>query len=402
MVELEDIKQAYLAARSNKRRSADSVDYELHAEANLARLRSQITDRSLAPTAYTFVTMKPRPREIFACEMGMRIIHHYIDLRLRPLIEARLTNRTFNNRVGYGPDEAVNTLISDIYAVSRGFTRDAWVISIDLAGYFPNAVQDTVFRQLAQVAEEDYEGPDKDDLLYMIRSAVFSNPTEHCWRKSPVWKWAAYIAPEKSLFHKPPGIGAAIGHLIWQNGMNYYLNDVDRWIIADLCPHYIRFVDDMYFVVDNKDAFLPWVGAIREKLAGYGCKVHPKKFYCQHYTKGVNALGSTVKMGRVYPSRRIVGRAFRNVGNYNRCARPGKLESFLSSVNSYIGIFKRRNAYGIIRRLVGAVASGWWEYCHFDDRRKCLSPNDGYRHFDLIARRYKLKYYGKSRTTQCA
>lgn len=141
------------------------------------------------------------------------------------------------------------------------------------------------------------------------------------------------------------------------------------------------------------------------RKAGYEMEARNRVDYlidAQHEVEGVNALGNTIKMGRVYPSRRIVGRAFQNVKNYNRCARPDKLESFLSSVNSYIGIFKRRNAYGVTRRLMDTVAPGWWEYCHFNDGRKCLSPNDGYRHFDLIARRYKLKYYGKSRTTQCA
>ena len=403
MIDERDLKAAYLTARKNKRRSADSVEYELHAERNLARLHRSLAERSLTPSAYTFVTMKPRPREVFACEMGMRIIHHYLDIRMRPLIEARLTDRTFNNRTGYGPDEAVNRLAADIYEVSRGFTRDAWVVSIDLSGYFPNANQDTAFAQLSQVILEDYEGGDKDDLIYMLRSAIYSYPARHCFRKSPLWKWDRYIAPEKSLFRKPDGIGAAIGHLIWQNGMNYYLNDVDHWIVAELCPHYIRFVDDMYFVTDNKDAFLAWLPEIRARLAAYGCRVHPRKFYCQHYTKGVNILGSTVKMDRIYASRRIVRRAFQTVRNFNRCPRPSKLRSFVSSVNSYMGIFKRRNAYGIIRDLVDTVASAWWNLAYYDDARRIVRARPGFTHYELITRKYNLKFrfaHGKAGTTE--
>ena len=80
--------------------------------------------------------------------MAMRIIHHYIDIRLRPLIENRLTNRTFNNRKGFGQVAAVNQLISDIYEVTEGFTKDAWIIKTDIQGYFPNAVQQIVYDQL--------------------------------------------------------------------------------------------------------------------------------------------------------------------------------------------------------------------------------------------------------------
>lgn len=405
MIDKRDLVDAYKTARRNKRRSADSVDYELHAERNLSRLYDALCDRSLTPSAYTFVTMKPRPREVFACEMGMRIIHHYIDIRMRPLIEARLTERTFNNRIGYGPDEAVNQLAEDIFEVSRGFTRDAWVISIDLSGYFPNANQDTAFEQLSRVIVEDYDGPDRDDLLYMLRSAIYSYPASHCYRKSPLWKWDRYITPEKSLFRKPDGIGAAIGHLIWQNGMNYYLNEVDHWIVSELCPHYIRFVDDMYFVTDNKAAFLSWLPEIRRRLAAYGCKVHPRKFYCQHYTKGVNILGSTVKMDRIYPSNRIVRRAFQTVCNLNRCPRPSKLGTFISSVNSYLGIFKRRNAYGIIRDPVDAVSSRWWRMVWYDDARRVIRARQGFTHYEIINRKYNLKFkftHGKARATQRA
>lgn len=391
MVTAKDIRDAYFATVANNHRSADCISYEMYRERNLARLYSAVCHRSLAPTAYTFVTMNPRPREVFACDMDMRIIHHYIDLRLRPLLEARLTSRTFNNRVGYGQDAAVNTLIEDIYAVSEGFTRDAWIISLDLAGYFPNASQDIAFRQLSQLVQEDYQGPDKAELLYMLQVAIYSYPTHHCWRKSPLWKWARYIAPEKSLFSKPDGTGAAIGHLIWQNGMNYYLNDLDHWILENLTPHYMRFVDDMYFVVQNKEAFLPYIQEIRRRLAEVGCTLHRKKFYCQHYTKGVNALGSTVKMDRVYPSSRIVRRAERCILNYNRCARESKLEGFIATVNSYFGIFKRRNGYAIIRRLVDMICAQWWRFCHYCDTRRIIEANKGFTHIEIVTRKFNLK-----------
>lgn len=400
MIDIDDIRKAFLSARSNKRRSADSVEYELHAERNIARLYDDIVNHSLESAAYTFVTMKPRPREVFACDMGMRIVYHYIDMRMRPLIEARLTERTFNNRVGYGQDVAINTLITDIYDVSRGFTKDAWIISLDLSGYFPNANQQVAYEQMSSVVVEDYEGDDKDELLYMIQRAIFSCPTEHCYRKSPMLMWDKYIEPQKSLFRKDDGVGAAIGHLIWQNGMNYYLNGLDHWILENVTPHYLRFVDDMYFVVENKEAFLSYtIPEIRERLARVGCTLHPKKFYCQHYTKGVNALGNTIKMDRVYPSKRIVARAKQAIVNYNRCARPDKLVSFMQSVNSYFGIFKRRNAYGIIRDLVDMINPAWWQYCTYNDRRRTIEAKPAYKHFNLIVNKYNLKTnnYGKSK-----
>lgn len=80
------------------------------------------------------------------------------------------------------------------------------------------------------------------------------------------------------------------------------------------------------------------------------------------------------------------------VVNFNRCPRPGKVEAFIATINSYFGIFKRRNAYGILRDTVDAIAPAWFEFIHYDDQRRTITANPGYGHHALIARKYKLKY----------
>ena len=412
----------YYITRKNKRRSADSVEFELHWERDLFRLMRGLDEHTFSPSAYTFIAPRPQPREVFACEMPLRICHHYIDERERPLIENELTSRTFNNRIGFGGVEAINTLVSDIYEVSKGFTQDAWIIKMDLSGYFPNARQDIVFRQLSDLIDQKYDGDDKDLLQYMILRSVYSNPTEHCYRKSPLHKWAA-IPKEKSLFSKPPGIGGAIGHLIWQNAMNYYLNDIDHWIVdvglpihnvsypfSEMAPevldkfltgcglHYLRFVDDIVIVTDNKEACLSYViPELRKRLADLGCTLHPKKFYCQHYTKGVNFIGTTVKIDRVYASLRNVRNFTRAVRQYNKCPRPSKLEIFLSSMNSYLGILKTRNGYAIIRDVLEEINPKWFTMCNFNEDRKCLQAEPGYTHRELLARKYHIKLKTKKK-----
>lgn len=392
MVEMKDIYAAYLVARHNKRRSADSVEYELHIEANLRKLLDEINGRTLRPTAYTFITMKPRPREIFACEMGLRIVDHYMDIRLRPLLEKRFTDRSFNNRLGLGAKAAINQLATDIYEVSSGYTRDAYVIKIDLKGYFPNASQDRVYEQLRQVIEEDYEGEDKDDMLYMLMASVYSYPTKHCYRKSPLWKWN-YMPSDKSVFTKPDGIGGCIGRLLWQNAMNYYLNDFDWWVINNICPHYVRFVDDMVFVVEDKDAFLPYLEDIRAKLAECGCRMHPTKFYCQHYMKGVEFIGSVIQGSRIYVASRTIRNTRKAITDLNRCARPQKLTEFLSSLNSYLGIYKTRDGLKRANAMMDEVSIKWWAYCSVDENTKAIKALPGYGYHDRIRRKFKLKYY---------
>lgn len=390
MITLEDLYAAYLHTRANKRRSADSVAFELHWERNLFNLLEAINTRTLKPTAYTFITSHPRHREVFACSMEMRIVHHYIDIRLRPLLEARMTRRTFNNRVGMGQNVAINQLIEDIYDVSHGFTTDAWIIKLDLRGYFPNANQDITFNLLREVVETDYHKADREDLLYLIERSIYAFPQRHCYRKSSPHMWQ-YIEKGKSLFEKPDGIGGAIGHLIWQNTMNYYLDDIDHWLVDELQLRYCRFVDDMVFVTDNKDAFLAYViPLLREKLKAKGCEMHPQKFYCQHYTKGVEFIGSHIKMDRVYGNSRCLRNAMTRIHQLNKAICPANIDSAIASFNSYLGLFKTRNGYNQCMKIIRAIFPRWERYLEYDPRNIKVVAKEGFKRSQRLRKKYHI------------
>ena len=395
--------ETYYETRKNKRRSKDSVEFEMHFERNILRLVQELTDHTYTPSSYTFIVDHPRPREVFACDMSLRLIDHYLDARLRWPLESELTDRTFNNRIGYGGIEAINTLISDIYDVTRGFAKDAWIIKMDLKGYFPNADQGIVYGQLISLVERLYHGDDIDLVKYLIMISVFSNPTKDCRRVSPLWAWDDY-PKEKSLFTKPDGIGGVIGRLLWQICMNYYINDIDHYVVDDCGLHYCRFVDDIAIVTDDKEACLALIPTIRQMLADKGCTLHPKKFYCQHYTKGVEFIGATIKRDRVYVNRRTVRNAFDHLREFNRHPRVRNLEGFMCSMNSYLGIFKGRNAHRITQRFIASVDSRWWRWCHYNKERQCIQANDGCTHRELVLKRYginlKVKRHDNKRKNQ--
>ncbi len=389
MLQLDDLIEAYMTARSNKRRSADQVEFELHWESRLWQLYQRIVSRSVQPTAYTFVVEHPKPREVFASDMETRILHHYLDIRLRPIFEKRLSPHTFNNRVGMGQNAIQNAVISDIYEMSRGYTRDAWVIKIDLRSCFPNIRQDIAYEQLAELIFDEYSGDDTDELLYMLQLCIYSYPAQHCYRKSEHSKWEL-IPKEKSLFHKEPGIGAAIGHLIWQNAVNYYFHEIDEWAIENGIKME-RFVDDMYFVTDNKDMFLAQVPVIRQMLAELGASVNEKKFYCQHWSKGIECVGVHIKRDHVLLNHRIFRNAVKKIREMNRNIRPSRVDHLLASVNSYMGMMKNVNGYHLVKILLRELDPQWFQYVGFNRRRVCLQARKGYSKRDLITKAYHLK-----------
>lgn len=381
----------YLITRKHKRNSADCVEFELHWQRNLLRLARDINSRTLQPTAYTFVATRPKAREVFACDMGQRICDHYIAEPLRPHIERRLTERTFNNRIGKGLNAAINQIAEDIYDKTHGFTRDAWCVTWDLEGYFPNACQDTVYEQFLDLLNNDYQGEGKELLRYLIERSIFSYPTEHCEIRSTYEERKA-IKPEKSLFNKPPGIGGSIGRLVWQDAMSLYVADIDRWLEQDCGIPHVRYMDDNFAVTDNKEAFLAYImPELRKRYAELGCRLHPHKFSCQHYSKGVKFCGTTVKMQRVYVSQRTV-RSFRQrVAKFSAAPCERRLSVLLASINSYLGICKTRNGHHIAMSTLGLLSTKWSKYVHLDKRRMCLVANEGYALHDRLRRKYKLR-----------
>lgn len=381
------IKDAYITGRDNNRKSPDQVEFELHWQAECLRIYLDVLNKSLRPTAYTFVADSPRPREIFASSMSVRVLHYYLDIRLRPLLEARMSENTFNNRVGMGTSACQNAVISDIYEMSSGFTSDCYIVKVDIAGCFPNIVQEIAYEQLREVIESDYHGADKDELLYLLQVCIFSYPTKHCYRKSPLYKWNE-IAPGKSLFTKPDGVGASIGQLVRQNAVNYYFNDIDLWLegVGVRCR---RYVDDFYIVSRSKDVLLI-LPEMRSRLAALGAILHPNKFYCQHYSKGVECLGVHIKMDRVYPNRRIIRRAIVRVRLFNRGVRVEFVESLLSTINSYLSHCKKGNGYALAWKIINELDVRWFKFVHFNTNRVCLEAYPAYTQRNIIIHKFNL------------
>lgn len=384
----------YLGCRANKRRSPDSVHFELHWERDLARLLGDFNDRTLVSFLYAFVNPNPRDREVIACLMQLKILQHHLDLRVRPLVEEGLTGSTFNNRIGFGCDRAILKVHDDIRKVSKNYTRDCYIIKRDIKSYFPSTDLDRSYESYRALIKECIEDDgEKDDLLYILQRVNYAYPQEHAHLKSPRFRWDGIIADGKSVvFNNDPKHGACLGNQFWQVEKNYALAEFDRFQVDTCGLHYTRFVDDMVWVVENKEAGLSHVETSERMLLDeYGYRMHPRKRYQQHYSKGVTFLGAKIKFGRIYASDRVVRNCKMAIRKWNRLVYPSMLGHFLDSINSYLGNFKHKNAYGIIRDLMDEVSPKWEKYCHYNDDRRCFEANEGYRHGELLKRKYHFR-----------
>lgn len=89
-------------------------------------------------------------------------------------------------------------------------------------------------------------------------------------------------------------------------------------------------------------------------------------------------------------------RLFAHIAMANNCKdqRLHYIDCFISVVNCYLGMLKRRNNYAISRNLIDRIDSGWMKFVHFDLEKMKSVANEGYTHNELLARNYNLKLKG--------
>lgn len=392
MFKLEDIYEAYYDCRRHKRATASCIEFEIDFDTHCIELWRELNDRTYRVSAsIAFVVTKPRLREIFAASFRDRIVHHLIDVKLRPLIEEELVERTYNNRIGKGTAACIAQLKVDIIEVSEGYTKDCWIMKQDMKGFFMSLSKSTLVRMVHKFIDERYHGDDKEDLKWLIEVVLKDSPEENCFLKSPLSLWDE-LDPAKSLFTIPSDLGLPIGNLISQLMANFYLNEFDHFVIEGLgFGRYGRYVDDFYIVSNDKQKMLHSVPLMREKLLEVGVTLHPDKFYFQHYMKGVEMLGAIIKPQRTYLHNRTVNNAFEKIKVLIREPRVGT-EGDVAVVNSYLGLMSAHSTFKTRRRLINEVLKLEGIYAQANLKKVMLRNNlkDDY----LITK--KLKQYEKA------
>ena len=372
-IPLESLFEAYWDCRKNKSRTVSASEFEVHYEENLIELHREIVESTYTQRpSITFVITKPDYREIFAANFRDRIVHHWIRQRIEPLLEQQMIPATFNCRKGKGTLAAQMYVAQAIRGVSANYTRDCYVMKLDIKGFFMSIDRQRICDKVVSFVTDRYHEEDADTLLFLLQKVLLNAPERNCVRRGDVSLWR-HIKPHKSLFTNGDNKGLPIGDLVVQMAANLLLDDTDHFITETLGITMARYVDDMVLISDSKQRLLDAVPMIRQYLQQTaGVTLHPDKFYLQHYSKGVKFIGAVAKRGRTYISNRTVNNAFATVRKFNRdkCSK-ARAADLAASVNSYLGLMCHHATFNIRKRLVKAIAPAWHKYIVVDkDYRK--------------------------------
>lgn len=382
---IEDIFKAYFDARSGKRNSVNQLRFELNLEENLVALYQEIKERRYQiGRSMCFMVTYPVKREVFAADFRDRIVHHLLFNYISPIFERTFIDDCYACRKGKGTLYGINRLDKHIRSCSKNYTKDCYVLKLDLRGYFMNIdrkfLYDAILRTLhrygylEQPSGIHWEDSEEAELVaYLLPLIVFNDPTQNCVRRGKLSDWEG-LPPSKSLFHSPPGCGLPIGNLTSQLFSNIYLTPFDQYVKRTLgIKHYGRYVDDFFLVHEDKEQLKALIPVIRDYLwETLHVTLHPNKISLQHYKKGVEFLGGVVKPGRIYIQNRAKRKFASDIyywDNYlgtDRAPPPSLLLEMRSSINSYLGIMQHFCTMNIKKKILQKCPH-IFRYGHFNN-----------------------------------
>ena len=366
---------------THKFSSEQCVEYRAIVGRDLMRLAVEVATRTYYPTtSIRFYVTRPRLREVFAANFRDRIAQHWVCIRLVPLIEERYFetgNISYNCRKGYGVMAAIETLAAKIEAVSMGYTREAWILKVDLKSFFMTIDRRILWSKLKPFIQERYKGDDIDTLLWLTWTILRHEPQKDCVLRG--LDLLPLLERSKSLLYAAPGIGSPIGNITSQILANFLLTFMDEEVTAYMDAHEgagLRFMDDGIFVFREKAAALGMRDFLMEWVpANLHQEIHPKKIYLQEAHHGVKALGYVIKPGRIYLANETIGRMYDTARQAETICKAivedGEptfrhtflLEHYVSGLNSHFGFL----VHAASRNVALKVFSGlkyFWKVCY--------------------------------------
>ncbi|MDP3956947.1 MAG: RNA-directed DNA polymerase [bacterium] len=357
-----DLFQAYFDARRHKRGTHNALRFELNFEKELFRLHEELRDRTYEIShSVCFICEYPVKREIFAGCFRDRVVHHLIFNYLSPLCERLFMNDVYSCREGKGTSYGVARADHFIRSVSRNYHKDAFILKLDIAGYFMSINKDILSAKIEKIIKDFEEkiACNPEFLRWLVKKVIFHDSTKHCIVKGKREDWVG-LPKTKSLFFAKQSCGLPIGNLTSQLFGNVYLSDFDHFISYSLgCRHYGRYVDDLLFVHRDKRFLLSLIPIVDEYLNTHlDLKLHRKKIYLQHVNKGVIFLGRVIKPYRIHIKKLIKGSMRRKILAWqtrlaaNQVAAREDIPKLISSLNAYLGILKDASAYTLRKKFL--------------------------------------------------
>ena len=372
--------EAFEDCCTHKLSSEQCTEYRLRVQ-DLMLVAVEVATRTYYPTtSIRFYVTKPRLREVFAAAFRDRIAQHWVCIRLIPIIEERFLevgDMSYNCRKNYGTLAAVKAFAAKIEAVSQNYTREAWILTLDIKSFFMTIDRRVLWSKLKPFIQERYKGDDIDTLLWLTWTILRHEPQKDCVLRGA--DLLEYLERSKSLIYAAAFVGSPIGNITSQILANFLLTFMDEAVLDYMSRHGgdgLRFMDDGMYVFETKEAALGLRDFLMEWMpANLHQEIHPRKIYLQEAHHGVKMLGYVIKPGRIYIANETRGRMYDSIRQVESLCRAlvedGEptvrmlltLEHFVAGLNSHFGFLTHAAARNVILQAFSDLEY-FWKVCY--------------------------------------
>lgn len=342
--------KAYGSAKAGKTKKPQVVEFAKNAKSEILALTQEIHRRTYRPRPSTaFIVNVPVKREIFAAEFRDRVVHHFLFNQVNSWWDARFIEDNYSCRVGKGTLYGIRRLDHHIRSESQNYTRLAYVLKLDILGYFMSLEHKKLYDRVIWGLDRQFprQGYAYQLCKFLWKEIIFNNPLENVKLNCPKGAWKG-LPPAKSLFRQPKGRGIAIGNLTSQLLSNIYLDQLDRFVTMDLgFNHYGRYVDDFYIVSSNKNELVEASRTIERYVEDrLALKLHPHKRHLQECSRGVAFLGAVIYPYRIHPGKRL---------KHNLLVALSNLDCPKATRASYTGLVKHYKNFKLLKSVDSTV-----------------------------------------------
>ena len=318
------------------------------------------------------VFIKPQPvvREIFASMFRDRGVDTLIIQRLLPLLEQHLVDDNYSTRIDKGTLYGVKRVYDMIWKESEGYTRDCYVLQLDIWSFFMSLSKEIAWQLWAKFLNSYYMAPDRELILWTLRVIIFDRPELHCVRKSRMEEWDA-LPRHKSLFYSDGNHGLPIGKVVVQMTALLYLHDLDVLLLTDWqTPCNGHYMDDRTCVHCSKGHLLAVKSKIDQWHQTRELMTHPRKVKLLHYKQGIKFAGAMILPGRTYLLNSTIGKCFQRLHYFNQQAAADdiyvfqNIDHFASTMNSYFGLLSQHAEWNTTHRIIQQIGAEWYQVMH--------------------------------------
>ena len=345
-LEFEELYQAYNLCLKNKKKKRGTYKFTNEELCkNLIELIDKLNTHTYEPKpSNCYVITEPALREIYAAQFSDRIVQHFYMNEIEDILEEELIEGCCSCRKGKGTDYALKLLRNFITKTSNYGRKNCYYLKIDLSGYFMSIDRKQVSDKFRNFIVEKYKGKHKELLLYLTPVIFENNPALNCRYKCN--EEIRKKVPKRRKMNPDSNYGMAIGNLTAQAASNLNLKESDEYVTKKLgLKQYVRYVDDIVIISDNKKKLIKELANIVEKLKETNQKINMKKTKIDTAYHGVQFLGKvSYPYGYQKPGKQLIIRVCQKGKNIKY---DDKME-LLSKTNSQIGTLKKYNARKLI------------------------------------------------------